>query len=294
MNLRRHCDQDSLARILDALARAAQLLPEQAPLRRFVHHNPLHHLEHLPFDQAVAEATRKLGTEGYPSLEEMQRALREERILPEDLEAVLECPPEETPFGCRRKLRLCRLQLPLVLPPAQTLDWHLTEGGGLSCLAPWVEPEAARAFLGGRPPEEVLPDLWARLCQALPARAAKTSPPSFERLVHPILIRFCAAYLDCGLAYWPMPNREDGLYAAFRTLYGTGFPSPEDAVQACLEKLEIEDWESFIETRLLSLRGWAGMISASRTPARVGPGPGWASATARLPGHHATSGSGYS
>ncbi|MCA9790925.1 MAG: DUF2309 family protein, partial [Candidatus Eremiobacteraeota bacterium] len=273
MNLRRRCDQDNLARIQAALAQASQLLPEQAPLRRFVHHNPLHHLEHLPFDQAVAEATRKLGTEGYPSLDEMQRALAQGRILPEDLEAVLECAPEETAFGCRRQLRLARLQWPLRLPDGASLEWHLTEGQGLSRLADWIDAEAGRAFLAGRTPEEALGELWGRLCQALPHRQPRLSSDCNDQLVHPILIRFCAAYLDCGLAYWPMPNREDGLFAAFRALYGGPFEQPQDAIVACLEKLQVEDWSAFVEARLLGLRGWAGMISRLELHPELAPGP---------------------
>ncbi|MGE0495472.1 MAG: putative inorganic carbon transporter subunit DabA [Vulcanimicrobiota bacterium] len=273
MNLRRRCDQDNLARIQAALAQATHLLPEQAPLRRFVHHNPLHHLEHLPFDQAVAEATRKLGTQGYPGLAEMHRALTQGRILPEDLEAVLDCPPEETAFGCRRRLRLARLQWPLRLPDGCALEWHLTEGQGLSRLADWIEPEAGVAFLAGSSPERALGDLWQRLCQALPSRPARLVPPANDQLAHPILIRFCAAYLDCGLAYWPMPNREEGLFAAFRALYGSHYGCPEDAVLACLEKLGVEDWSAFIEGRLLSLRGWAGMIFRLELHPELAPGP---------------------
>ncbi|HVO92611.1 MAG TPA: putative inorganic carbon transporter subunit DabA, partial [Terriglobales bacterium] len=35
------------------------------PMRTFVHHNPLHGLEDLPFEEAVQRAQRLLGGKGY-------------------------------------------------------------------------------------------------------------------------------------------------------------------------------------------------------------------------------------
>lgn len=47
--------------------------------------------------------------------------------------------------------------------------------------------------------------------------------------VNPLLIRLCAAYVDQGVAYWSMPGRDKGLYAAVRALYGLPLPSPSRA-----------------------------------------------------------------
>ena len=35
------------------------------PMQTFIHHNPLHGLEHLPFDEAINQGTRFLGGKGY-------------------------------------------------------------------------------------------------------------------------------------------------------------------------------------------------------------------------------------
>src|SRR5690606_39371097 len=43
-----------------------------------------------------------------------------------------------------------------------------------------------------------------------------------DAVVLPILIPFLSAFLDQGIAYWPMPDREGGLYAAFRSLVSRG------------------------------------------------------------------------
>lgn len=42
-----------------ALRKATELLSDQAVLTSFIHHNPLHRLQHLSFSDALAEATRR-------------------------------------------------------------------------------------------------------------------------------------------------------------------------------------------------------------------------------------------
>ncbi|HSP81849.1 MAG TPA: DUF2309 domain-containing protein [Myxococcaceae bacterium] len=102
-------------------------------------------------------------------------------------------------------------------------------------------------------------------------------------LVHPHLIRACAAFLDEGVAHWPMPDRERGLYAAWRALKlrGSGvLPhwlrglkeelaeaerrglSAGDVVLAALDALGVpeERWEEYLTRVLLALPGWAGMV----------------------------------
>ncbi len=43
-------------------------------------------------------------------------------------------------------------------------------------------------------------------------------PGPVDEIIHPWLIRLCSVFLDQGMAYWPMPNREKGFYASVRTL----------------------------------------------------------------------------
>ena len=55
------------------------------PMKSFVHHNPIHGLEHLPFDQAVREAKHLLGGNGYLSNREYRQLFREGRITDESV-----------------------------------------------------------------------------------------------------------------------------------------------------------------------------------------------------------------
>ena len=52
-----------------------------------------------------------------------------------------------------------------------------------------------------------------------------------DALVHDLLIRFCAAFLDQGMANWTMPRRNEGFYLAFCSLYRTprGYAGALDA-----------------------------------------------------------------
>lgn len=68
---------------------AAKLLHEQGPISTFVHTNPLHSLEHLPFEEAVATAERMLGGRGYLSNEEFRRLYHRGRITDQDLTEAL-------------------------------------------------------------------------------------------------------------------------------------------------------------------------------------------------------------
>jgi uncharacterized protein YbcC (UPF0753/DUF2309 family) len=101
--------------------------------------------------------------------------------------------------------------------------------------------------------------------------------------VHGVLLRFTAAFVDQGLASWPLPNREAGFYRAFCALYRlpAGPPdrwmrglarelgrldeegvAPLESIRESLEILGVEaaEYEAFIGASLLALRGWAGMV----------------------------------
>jgi uncharacterized protein YbcC (UPF0753/DUF2309 family) len=141
--------------------------------------------------------------------------------------------------------------------------------------------------------------LWRVCCDGVRDLPPFTAPPSpairhrdllleatgvdTDALVHELLIRFCAAFLDQGLAHWQLPRRDEGFFRAFCALYRQPGGPPDrwhrglsrelgrlddegvSALESIRESLTIlgvaqEEWAGYISASLLALRGWAGMV----------------------------------
>jgi uncharacterized protein YbcC (UPF0753/DUF2309 family) len=105
--------------------------------------------------------------------------------------------------------------------------------------------------------------------------------------VNAILIRFCAAFVDQGVAHWALPHREKGFFYSFASLYRRrGTPerwlrrlAPEigrlqdtgvSALESIFETLTAlgvpdTEWNAFIAETVLELRGWGGIIQHIET-----------------------------
>ncbi|MGC1273349.1 MAG: DUF2309 domain-containing protein [Planctomycetaceae bacterium] len=104
-----------------------------------------------------------------------------------------------------------------------------------------------------------------------------------DLLVNDVLTRYCAAYLDQGLAHGVLPDRECGFYQAFCTVHRQPAGPPERwqiglaqelarlqdggigplaCIAESLDRLGVreEQWDRFLSETLLALRGWAGMF----------------------------------
>lgn len=114
--------------------------------------------------------------------------------------------------------------------------------------------------------------------------------------VDEILIRFCAAFLDQGMAQRRLPNVDDGFMAAFIELHGRSRPVGPRWMQGLAEELQSirqgqvsaidsiadslkqtgipkADYGRAIERCLLRLRGWAGILWQMETAAPWMPHP---------------------
>jgi uncharacterized protein YbcC (UPF0753/DUF2309 family) len=153
--------------------------------------------------------------------------------------------------------------------------------------------------------------LWTacvRACEHLEGLPCPTASPAvFHRdlllrvsgedpneLVHTHLIPLCGAFLDRGQAYWTMPGRERGFFAAWSKVLTSGVGvrpawlaglgdrlrgwaarglEAEEVVVELLAELGIAEAEieAFVEHVLLHLPGWAGMFHRlERAPGPIG------------------------
>ena len=76
-------------RLIDVVEHLGHLLPSQGPITTFVHHNTLHGLQHLPFDEAAAAAEDFFGAHAYVPVDVSRSHYRAGRITDADLDAVI-------------------------------------------------------------------------------------------------------------------------------------------------------------------------------------------------------------
>ena len=82
--------RDIRQHLIEAVAHFDHVLPGQAPIKDFVHHNTLHGYQHLEFSQALKVAYATSGNYGYLSADQFRQFYASGRISDEDLLAILD------------------------------------------------------------------------------------------------------------------------------------------------------------------------------------------------------------
>lgn len=335
------------------------VLPGQAPLLNFVHHNTLHGYQHLPFRQALEAAEKLTGIHGYLDEKAFRKLYAQGRIDEDDLTAAFELSyPEhnsqafrigDTSTGLRSIYRIALLYGIDSMEPS-AFNWQVEELDALRRFQADV-PQAQRDKIRQTAQSETaaVHGLWQACLSVfgledyplhpedlteIPLRQADSLLAEFDREagcllacpvnpgvhhqsradaqlelstllskigngmslrgvllsltgkdlldeIRPVLVRWCAAYLDEGLASWPLPERSKGFYAAWKHNVGhdpslslADLPAwrtalaemPDhamDAVIMLLGHLEIPEfrWEGYLRRLALELPGWSGIIN---------------------------------
>ena len=260
------------------------------PMQTFIHHNPLHGLEHLPFGEAINQGTRFLGGKGYLSNQEYRNYCQQGRISQDVIDEVLKGHAQDPPvaIGNRKVSHLEALRTMLISGTGYTApdvasamvqdaqrDSDITE---LS--------NKIQALFDSKPPTFSFNDHPAteqkELASAytLSTWCDQTLSTKVQDLVNQELIKWCGGFLDEGHAPWPMPFREKTFYGGWKVLAQEdrsgsvlGIPQwqskiqnlpnrPEDAIAESLATMAIpqELWMDYFTMHLAQLSGWAGFI----------------------------------
>ena len=267
---------------------AGEVIAQYWPMRTFVHHNPLHSLEYLRFEETVRRGKQFLGGNGYLPSHLYREYLRSGRIQLRHLDTALTplVHDKHVTIGSRKishgdVLRAC-LAEGLCTPTEEPLEAHWDHDPHHQLVESLADRLASvLSFPDLR--EEI--QTVAQGDQAALGRWITLSHWCDQTLGTPIvsqinseLIKWCEAFLDEGHANWPMPGREKGLYGAWKALAAhewspcgivdsrkkiSRLPDhPEDALLESLDALAIptELRQDYLALQLTALPGWAGFI----------------------------------
>lgn len=253
---------------------AAEPVPLFWPMRTFIHNNPLHGLEHLPFTEAVQAAQGLFHAQVYLPRSTCQRYLREGKCDAGTLDALTAAFVQN-------------------LPRIEGIDWQAWLGAvrgtpdDASPRVPHVLAEDVAALLAGRTLADdgaatasldgaMRGDLppWRPLTECIDALWGTRLATELDELV----VKSCLDFFDEDQSSWRMPGRERGFYAAWADIArrnGRMFlrglavtrlldqaPRAEAAIVHVMRSLGIaqEHWQALFSRELLRLHGWAGFV----------------------------------
>jgi len=144
------------------VAEASEPIAKFWPMRTFVHHNPLHGFEHMPFDDAIHAAKALFGGLGYLPNEEYRELYQDGRISAEAIDNALACEgptlddAQSVTIGDDEvsAAQIWRLHLLFGIGRLEPtlLPWTLSTGGALTELQSDF-PQTSKRRLSARPVE---------------------------------------------------------------------------------------------------------------------------------------------
>ena len=255
---------------------AGEPIPFFWPMRSFIHHNPLHGLEGLPFPEAVRAGEKLFHGKGFLPRTGYKRYLEEDKVDLETLEAGIKRFAERQVDLPGIDLSHWLLTLLTQIDQPLLIDLSLADAADVHAVLNHAKPEKDRPvdenaianrlreeLLGNRPVYEAVDNLYGTEIGS-----------DLDELV----IRTCLDFFDEGQSVWHMPGREQGLFTAWRDLAAhhdrlllDGLPvgqiltentSPEEVIAAVMNNLAIpnSDWVACFSREIAKLHGWAGFI----------------------------------
>jgi len=269
---------------------AGEVIAHFWPMRTFIHHNLLHGLEYLDFDEAVQQGRRFLGGRPYLPNEMFREYFRTGRIRTEHVDAALASLAQDksVTIGGRRLTHLDVLRAHLLqgITASSTGSRHpawdhsaeqVVVEAVADRLGKVLQPQQSNARIGAAVQEE---RKALAHCVTLSGWCDAVLGTRITELIDGEMVKWCGAFFDEGHATWSMPMRDKSMYDAWKILAQQdrtgsflgisdwrrkleGLPErPEDLLLDCMESLGIPKtlWTEYMSLQLGSLPGWAGFI----------------------------------
>lgn len=256
------------------------------PMRTFIHHNPLHGLEGLPFDQAVKRGEQLIGGKGYLPSGLYRRYFEQGRIRRSDLAAVLAplATEKHVTFAGRDLSHLDVLELSMLHglgdPASERSGPDPSVDEDLKQVMSWLAICAGQTRAGTTEPLAPWEAVDLLSHETLSTWCDRTLGTSLVADINEQMIKWCGVFLDEGEASWAMPDRQHTFYRAWKRLarYDAALrllgiadvaqkidamdDRPDEAVLRSLASLGIPKsaWESYCALHLAALPGWVGYI----------------------------------
>lgn len=254
---------------------AGEPIPNFWPMRSFIHHNPLHGLEHLPFAEAVEEGRRMFHANGFLKRADYQRYLVEGKVDRSVLTAEVESFLAERGTLPAVDLRRWLLTLLTEMDAPVVRQDTLARVGDIEGALRGREPGAAE--IDGR---SIMPKLRTELLESRTVYEAVDAlyGAGIGTELDELVIKSCLDFFDEGQSVWGMPGRSQGFFGAWRDvasrngrLYLRGLhinrivasdEAPEGVIAHAMETLKIPEgrWVGYFARELARLHGWAGFI----------------------------------
>jgi uncharacterized protein YbcC (UPF0753/DUF2309 family) len=180
--------QDNIRnRITAALNHLDHVLPGQAPILDFVHHNTLHGFQHLPFHEALAAFEALTGISGYLPETHSREFYRQGRITDSDIFYALAHNPrlEANQVICsvkdrsitRKELYRIALLYDMQKLTVSELNWQIEELDALDAVQGDVPNDARSQLLSDNAqPSEAMRRLWQAILEKLELEEAGLHP----------------------------------------------------------------------------------------------------------------------
>ncbi len=254
---------------------AAEPIPFFWPMRTFIHHNPLHGLEHLPFHQAAQQGAELFHGRAFLPRRIYKGYLDEGIVDRGSLAAAvahfLEAREDLADVDLRYWLTVLLTEIDETVSRRNTL-------AGISDI---------HAFLHGREPnsastvsEKTQQYLHAELLADRPIYEAVDALYGTDIGVEldELMIKSCLDFFDEGQSVWDMPGREHGLFDAWREVANRNVPfylyglhvsrileqdeRPEGIIAYVMAQFGVPEdhWITYFTRELARLHGWAGFV----------------------------------